>query len=71
MSHIIETIPLLRAMDVQPFRVSLKKTFLTKAVENVELEGYHVLARRDREGQWGGGAMAFVLDEYSLRATLV
>ena len=44
-SYIAETIALLRAMEEKPFLVYLNETFLTKAVENVELEGYQVLAR--------------------------
>ena len=32
---------------------------------------YQVLARRDREGQWGGGVLMFVMDAYSARVTLV
>ena len=52
MSHIAETTALLRAMEEKPFLVCLNDTFLTKALENVELEGYQVLARRDRQGQW-------------------
>ena len=58
-------------MEVKPIIVSLNETFLTKAIENVELEGYQVFARRDREGQWGGGVLVFVLDEYAPRVTLV
>ena len=71
LSHIAETTALLRAMEKKPFLVCLNETFLSKAVENVELEGYQVLARRDRQGQWGGGILVFVLDEYFPRVTLV
>ena len=70
-SHIAETTALLRAMEEQPFLVCLNETFLNKAMEHVELEGYEVLARRDRQGQWGGGILVFVLDEYFARVTLV
>ena len=58
-------------MKEKPFLVTLNDTFLSKAVEHVELEGYQLLARRDREGQWGGGVLVFVLDEYAPRVTLV
>ena len=37
----------------------------------MELEGYQVLARRDREGQCDGGVLVFVKDEYAPRVTLV
>jgi hypothetical protein len=58
-------------MDQKPFIVSMNETFLNKCIEHVELEGYQVLGRRDREGQWGGGVLAFVLDEYAPRVTLI
>ena len=61
LSHIAETTALLRGMDEKQFLVSLNDTFLSKAVEHVELEGYQLLARRDRDGQWGGGVLVFVL----------
>ena len=69
--HIAETTALLRSMDEKPFLVALNETFLTKAIKNVELEGYQVLVRRDREGQWGGGVLVFILDECAPRVTLV
>ena len=71
LSHIAEVTALLRRLVDKPFLVTLNETFLTKAVENVELEGYQVLARRDRVGQWGGGVLVFVLDEFASRVTLV
>ena len=70
-THIIETIATLRKMKVQLIIVSLNETFLTKAIENVELEGYQVLARRNRKSKWGGGVLVFVLEEYYQRVTLV
>ena len=71
LSHIAETIALLRGKDAKPFIVPLNETFLSKAIEHVELEGYQVLANRTREGQWGGGILIFVNDEYAHRVTLV
>ena len=71
LSHIAETTALLRSMEEKLFLVALNETFLTKAIEHVELEGYQVLVRRDREGQWGGGVLVFILDEYAPRVTLV
>ena len=53
------------------FLVTMNETFLSKAIEKVDLEGYQLLVRRDREGQWGGGVLVFVLDEYAPRVTLV
>ena len=71
LSHIAETTAILRGMEQKPFLVTLNETFLNKAIEHVELEGYQLLARRDREGQWGGGVLVFVLDKYAPRVTLV
>ena len=71
LSHIAEPIALLRNIDEKPFLVALNEAFLNKAIKHVELESYQVLARRDREGQWGGGVLIFVLDEYAPRVTLV
>ena len=51
LSHIAEVTALIRDLPVKPFLVSLNETFLSKAVEQVKLEGYQVLARRDREGR--------------------
>ena len=70
-SHIAEVTALLREMRRKPLIVTLNETFLSKAIENVELEGYQVLARRNRECQWGGGVLVFVMDEYAPRVTLV
>ena len=71
LSHIAEPTASLRGMDEKRFLVALNETFPSKATENVELEGYQLLARRDREGQWGGGVLVFVLEEYAPRVTLV
>ena len=40
-------------------------------IEKVDLAGYQLLVRRNRESQWGGGVLVFVLDEYAPRVTLV
>ena len=70
-SHIVEVAALIRLMDFKPIIVSLNETFLTQAIEHVELEGYEVLCRRDRRGQWRGGVLVFVLKEFYPRVTLV
>ena len=70
-SHIAEVTAVLRGMVDKPFLVTLNETFLSKAIEHVELEGYQVLVRRDRVGQWGGGVLVFVLNEYAPRVTTV
>ena len=51
------------------FLVNSNETFLSNAVEQVKLEENQVLARRNRKGQWGGGLLVFVVDEYFLRVT--
>ena len=71
LSHIAEVTALLRGFAEKPMLVSLNETFLTRAAEHVELEGYGLLARRDRGNQWGGGVLVFVLTEYLPRVTLV
>ena len=58
-------------MNVKPFRVGLHETFLTKAMENLQVESYQVLARRDREKQSGRGVLVFVLEHLFLTVTLV
>ena len=70
-SHIAEIAAMIRLMACKPFIVSLNETFLTRAIEHVELEGYTVLCRHDRSDQWGGGVLVFVLDEFFERVTLL
>ena len=57
LSHIADVTAVLRGTIDKPFLVTTAETFLSKATEHVELEGYQVLIRRDREGQWGGGVL--------------
>ena len=71
LSHIAEVTALIRDLPAKPFLVSLNETFLSEAIEQVKLEGYQVLARRDRKERWGGGVLVFVLDEYFPRVTLL
>ena len=66
-SHIAEVTALLRGIVNKPFLVTLNEMFLTKAIENVQLESYQVLVRRDREGQWGSGVLVFVNSETAER----
>jgi len=50
----------------------LNETFLNQAVEHIELEGYKLVARRDRtDGRSGGGIVAFANDSVFERATLI
>ena len=60
LTHIAETTAMIRNLPKKPSLVVLNETFLTKAVEDVQIEGYVLLARRDRGEQWGGGVAVFV-----------
>ena len=60
LTHIAETTAMIRNLPKKPCLVVLNETFLTKAVEDVQIEGYVLLARRDRGEQWGGGVAVFV-----------
>ena len=64
LSHIAKVIALSRDLPAKFFLLSLSETFLTKAVEQVNFEGYQALAWRDREEKWGGGVLVFVMYEY-------
>ena len=70
-SHIAEVTALLRSMPRTPTLVVFNETFLTKAIPDVQLEGYTLLARRDRVDQWGGGVAVFVLAEHFANASVV
>ena len=70
-SHIAEVAAMIRLMHQKPIIVCLNETFLTRVVEEVELEGYQVLVRRDRIDQWGGGVLVFVLQEFAAHVTLM
>ena len=52
-SHIAEVSAAMRGTIMKSFLVSLHETCLSKAIEHVQLDGYQVFARRDREGQSG------------------
>ena len=52
--------------------ICLNETFLNKAVEDIDLEGYSLVGRRDRrDGQSGGGIAVFAKSEYINSVTLV
>ena len=70
-TNIAESTAMIRDMEDKPMLVVFNETFLTRAVEEVELEGYALVARRDRRGQWGGGVLIFVRAEVQAHVTLV
>ena len=49
LSRVARIIALSRDLPAKPFLVNLNETFLTKAVAQVKLDAYQVLARRNRE----------------------
>ena len=67
LSRIAETTAMLRGMGQKPVFITLNETFLNKAIEHVELGGYQLLVRRDREEQRGSGVLVFVLDSEGTR----
>ena len=53
-----------------PAIVCLNETFLDESVEDVSLEGYIMVARRDRaDGRKGGGVAVYALDSIANRVT--
>ena len=61
----------IRMTEPKPVLVCVNETFLTKAIESISIEGYSVVGRRDRKGQFGGGVAIFVRKEFAERVTLV
>ena len=52
--------------------VCVNETFLNKAVEDVDLEGYTLVGRRDRsDGRAGGGIAAFAFSNIAERISLI
>ena len=63
---------MLRLYSVLPEIVCLNATFLNRSIEDVELEGYSVVARRDRkDGRQGGGVMVFARHDVANHITLL
>ena len=58
-SHSAELTAVLRSLPALPTIVVLTETWLTDAFEEPTLEGYNLVARRDRVGQMGGGVIMF------------
>ena len=71
-SHIAELVAVLRVSKIQPSIVCLNETFLDSSIEDVPLEGYSEVARRDRaDGRKGGGVIVYALDSIASRVTMV
>ena len=59
-------------MDEKPDLICVNETFLSRAIEHISLEGYELIARRDRsDGRKCGGIAAFALIKIAQRVTLV
>jgi len=53
----------IRVCKTMPTLVCLNETFLDESIEEVLLEGYTIVARRDRDdGRKGGGVAVYALD---------
>ena len=71
-SHLPELTARLRAMSRQPAAVCVNESFLDASIGFVELEGYSIVARRDRkDGRQGGGVIVFARTDIANRLTLV
>jgi hypothetical protein len=71
-SHLAELTGMLRLYTVLPEIVCLNETFLNRSIEDVELEGYSVVARRDRkDGRQGGEVLMFARRDVANHITLI
>lgn len=71
-SHAAELAALIRILRAQPALICLNETFLDTSTGEVPLEGYRVVARRDRkDGRKCGGVAVYALDSIHSRVTMV
>ena len=71
-SSLVELVARLRSMSPRPALVCLNETWLDKSIGMVELEGYDLIARRDRrDGRKCGGVIVFARSDISARCTLL
>ena len=72
LSHSTELMAVVRISKIPPALICLNETFLDESVEDVVLEGYSIVARRDRsDGRKCGGVAVYALDSIARRVTLV
>ena len=72
LSHLAELTAALRILEVLPGLVCLNETFLDTSVEDITLESYELVARRDRDdGRKCGGVAVFVHESVKSRVTLL
>ena len=70
-SHCAELTARIRLMPKRPDLVCINETFLDKARKSITLEGYNLVARRDRDERSGGGIAVFVVTNSSNHVTLL
>ena len=71
-SHLAELCAVIRLSTVLPSLVSLNETFLDESVEDVCLEGYELVARRDRQdGRKCGGVAVYAAKPLSGRIAML
>jgi hypothetical protein len=71
-SHAAELLARIRLMNEKPDLICVNETFLDRTIEYISLEGYALIARRDRaDGRKCGGIAAFALTTIAERVTLV
>jgi len=72
LSHLAELAAAIRLSELKPSLVCLNETFLDVSVEDVGLEGYDLVARRDRDdGRKGGGVAVYASKAVSSRMVLI
>ena len=71
-SHLVELTSVVRLLPELPALICLNETFLNRSVEEVNVEGYTVVARRDRDdGRKCGGVIVYAQDGLASRVTLI
>ena len=71
-SHLAELAASIRLMPSPPSLVCLHETFLNRSIEDICLEGYQLVARRDRDdGRKCGGVAVFAEASIAERVTLL
>jgi hypothetical protein len=71
-SHLAELISVVRLLPQLPSLICLNETFLNRSIEDVTVEGYRMVARRDRDdGQVCGYVIVYTQEDLASRETLI
>ena len=71
LTHNAELAAHLRILQPRPLLVCVNESFLDQSVQEITLEGYSLVGRRDRaDGRAGGGVLLFALIAYRQSVTL-